>query len=52
MLKRNKMEEQDNQLMLDLHNKQRSTDLIISEKLEAAAQSHAETMAKNRKTNS
>lgn len=40
------MEEQDKQLMLDLHNKQRSTDLIISEKLEAAAQSHAETMAK------
>jgi len=43
------MEEQDKQLMLDLHNKQRTKTLIINEKLEKAAQSHAETMSRIRR---
>ena len=43
------MNEQDKQLMLDLHNRQRTRPLVINEKLEKAAQAHAETMARIRR---
>lgn len=45
------MNEQEKQLMLDIHNRNRTSPLLINERLERAAQSHAENMKRMGKMN-